>query len=178
MYYGRYYTFCPCKVSILFLMLQIKTEKRVVLRPKPCDFFYNLPFFDEMMRCFVCFSWYKSNFSRQRVFACGFTCVFFLVCFSLTFLLVFLLVFLRFFAWGFLLAVSCLRVLEDNRDNGDNGLILNSMLSEDNNKYNFYQPKGWLPLENFWRGLFDGQGWLFWLARLTILACKIDYFGV
>ena len=103
-YYGRYYTFCPCKVSILFLMLQIKTEKRVVLRPKPCDFFYNLPFFDEMMRCFVCFSWYKSNFSRQRVFACGFTCVFFLVCFSLTFLLVFLLVFLRFFAWGFLLA--------------------------------------------------------------------------
>ena len=42
----------------------------------------------------------------------------------------------------------CLRVLEDNRDNGDNFLILNSMLSEDNNKYNFYQPEGWLPLEN------------------------------
>ena len=47
-----------------------------------------------------------------------------------------------------LLAVSCLRVLEDNTDNRDNGLILNSMLSEDNNKYNFHQPKGWLPLEN------------------------------
>ena len=74
--------------------------------------------------------------------------------------------------------VFCLRFLEDNRDNGDNGLILNSMLSEDNNKYKFYQPKGWLPLENCWRGFFDGQGWLAWLARLTILACKIDYFGV
>ena len=35
----------------------------------------------------------------------------------------------------------------DNRDNGDNGLIVNSMLSVDNNKNNFYQPKGWLPLE-------------------------------
>ena len=43
--------------------------------------------------------------------------------------------------------VSRLSVLEDNRDNGDNGLILNTMLSDDNNKYNFYQPKGWLPLE-------------------------------
>ena len=39
----------------------------------------------------------------------------------------------------------------DNRDNGDNGLIVNSMLSVDNNKNNFYQPKGWLPLEIFWR---------------------------
>ena len=37
----------------------------------------------------------------------------------------------------------------DNRDNGDNGLIVNSMLSVDNNKNNFYQPKGWLPLEIF-----------------------------
>ncbi len=35
----------------------------------------------------------------------------------------------------------------DNRDNRDNGLIVNSMLSVDNNKNNFYQPKGWLPLE-------------------------------
>ena len=35
----------------------------------------------------------------------------------------------------------------DNRDNRNNGLILNSMLSVDNNKNNFYQPKGWLPLE-------------------------------
>ena len=34
----------------------------------------------------------------------------------------------------------------DNTDNRDNGLILNSMLSVDNNKNNFYQPKGWLPL--------------------------------
>ena len=40
-----------------------------------------------------------------------------------------------------------LSVLEDNTDNRDNGLILNTMLSDDNNKYNFYQPKGWLPLE-------------------------------
>ena len=37
----------------------------------------------------------------------------------------------------------------DNRDNRDNGLIVNSMLSVDNNKNNFYQPKGWLPLEIF-----------------------------
>ena len=37
----------------------------------------------------------------------------------------------------------------DNRDNRDNGLIVNSMLSVDNNKNNFYQPKGWLPLEVF-----------------------------
>ena len=35
----------------------------------------------------------------------------------------------------------------DNTDNRNNGLILNSMLSVDNNKNNFYQPKGWLPLE-------------------------------
>ena len=35
----------------------------------------------------------------------------------------------------------------DNRDNRNNGLILNSMLSVDNNKNNFYQPEGWLPLE-------------------------------
>ena len=35
----------------------------------------------------------------------------------------------------------------DNRDNRNNGLIVNSMLSVDNNKYNFYQPKGWLPLD-------------------------------
>ena len=35
----------------------------------------------------------------------------------------------------------------DNRDNRDNCLIVNSMLSVDNNKNNFYQPKGWLPLE-------------------------------
>ena len=35
----------------------------------------------------------------------------------------------------------------DNRDNRNNGLIVNSMLSVDNNKNNFYQPKGWLPLE-------------------------------
>ena len=54
---------------------------------------------------------------------------------------------LRVFACGFLLAGFCLRVLEDNTDNRDNFLILNSMLSDDNNKYNFYQPKGWLPLE-------------------------------
>ena len=32
-------------------------------------------------------------------------------------------------------------------DNRDNGLIVNSMLSVDNNKNNFYQPEGWLPLE-------------------------------
>ena len=38
---------------------------------------------------------------------------------------------------------------DDNRDNRNNGLILNSMLSVDNNKNNFYQPKGWLPLEIF-----------------------------
>ena len=37
----------------------------------------------------------------------------------------------------------------DNRDNRDNCLIVNSMLSVDNNKNNFYQPKGWLPLEIF-----------------------------
>ena len=37
----------------------------------------------------------------------------------------------------------------DDRDNRDNGLIVNSMLSVDNNKNNFYQPKGWLPLEIF-----------------------------
>ena len=36
----------------------------------------------------------------------------------------------------------------DNRDNRNNGLILNSMLSVDNNKYNFYQPEGWLPLDS------------------------------
>ena len=35
----------------------------------------------------------------------------------------------------------------DNRDNRNNGLILNSMLSVDNNKNNFYQPEGWLPLD-------------------------------
>ncbi|MDD6494613.1 MAG: hypothetical protein PUF55_08195, partial [Bacteroidales bacterium] len=35
----------------------------------------------------------------------------------------------------------------DNTDNRNNGLILNSMLSVDNNKNNFYQPKGWLPLD-------------------------------
>ena len=34
-----------------------------------------------------------------------------------------------------------------NRDNRNNGLILNSMLSVDNNKNNFYQPEGWLPLD-------------------------------
>ncbi len=37
----------------------------------------------------------------------------------------------------------------DNIDNRNNGLIVNSMLSVDNNKNNFYQPKGWLPLEIF-----------------------------
>ena len=35
----------------------------------------------------------------------------------------------------------------DNRDNRNNGMIVNSMLSVDNNKNNFYQPKGWLPLD-------------------------------
>ena len=35
----------------------------------------------------------------------------------------------------------------DNTDNRNNGLIMNSMLSVDNNKNNFYQPKGWLPLD-------------------------------
>ena len=35
----------------------------------------------------------------------------------------------------------------DNRDNKNNGLIVNSMLSVDNNKNNFYQPKCWLPLD-------------------------------
>ena len=34
----------------------------------------------------------------------------------------------------------------DNTDNRDNGLILNSMLSVDNNKNNFYQSKGWFHL--------------------------------
>ena len=41
----------------------------------------------------------------------------------------------------------------DNRDNRNNGLILNSMLSVDNNKNNFYQPEGWLPLETLLMGL-------------------------
>ena len=35
----------------------------------------------------------------------------------------------------------------DNRDNRDNGLLMNTMLSVDNNKNNFYQPKGWTPLD-------------------------------
>ena len=35
----------------------------------------------------------------------------------------------------------------DNRDNRNNGLIVNSMLSVANNKNNFYQPEGWLPLD-------------------------------
>ncbi|MDY4925937.1 MAG: hypothetical protein SO142_01760, partial [Prevotella sp.] len=36
----------------------------------------------------------------------------------------------------------------DNRDNNDNVLLTTStVLSVDNNKNNFYQPKGWLPLE-------------------------------
>ena len=35
----------------------------------------------------------------------------------------------------------------DNTDNRYNGLIVNSMLSVDNNKNNFYQPKDWLPLD-------------------------------
>ena len=36
----------------------------------------------------------------------------------------------------------------DNRDNNDNGLLTTStVLSVDNNKNNFYQPKGWLPLD-------------------------------
>ena len=35
----------------------------------------------------------------------------------------------------------------DNRDNRNNDLIVNSMLSVDNNKNNFYQPEGWLPLD-------------------------------
>ena len=38
-------------------------------------------------------------------------------------------------------------VFYDNRDNRNNGLIVNSMLSVDNNKNNFYQPKCWLPLD-------------------------------
>ena len=70
----------------------------------------------------------------------GFLLVVLLACF-------FLCVFRLRFRLRFCLCF-CLRVLEDNRDNGDNFLILNSMLSEDNNKYNFYQPEGWLPLEN------------------------------
>ena len=49
---------------------------------------------------------------------------------------------------GLLLAVFvCGFGVYDNRDNRNNGLIVNSMLSVDNNKNNFYQPKGWLPLE-------------------------------
>ena len=35
----------------------------------------------------------------------------------------------------------------DNRDNRNNGLVVNSMLSVDNNKNNFYQPEDWLPLD-------------------------------
>ena len=35
----------------------------------------------------------------------------------------------------------------DNRDNRNNRLIVNSMLSVDNNKNNFYKSKGWLPLD-------------------------------
>ena len=111
---------------------------------------------------------HDNGFLLVVLLACFFLCVFrlrFCLCFCL-------------YSCVFLLEVSCLRVFDVNWDNGDNGLILNSMLSGDNNKYNFYQPKGWLPLENFWRGLFDGQGWLSWLARLTILACKSDYFGL
>ena len=37
--------------------------------------------------------------------------------------------------------------LYDNRDNRNNGLTVNSTLSVDNNKNNFFQPKGWLPLD-------------------------------
>ena len=49
---------------------------------------------------------------------------------------------------GLLLAVFvCGFGFYDNRDNRNNGLIVNSMLSVDNNKNNFYQPKGWLPLD-------------------------------
>ena len=73
---------------------------------------------------------HDNGFLLVDLLACFFLCVF-----RLRFRLRFCLYF-------------CLRVLEDNRDNGDNFLILNSMLSEDNNKYNFYQPEGWLPLEN------------------------------
>ena len=39
----------------------------------------------------------------------------------------------------------------DNTDNRNNGLILNSMLSVDNNKNNFYQPEGWLHLTQLLR---------------------------
>ena len=42
----------------------------------------------------------------------------------------------------------CLINFYDNRDNNDNVLLTTStVLSVDNNKNNFYQPKGWLPLE-------------------------------
>ena len=43
----------------------------------------------------------------------------------------------------------------DNRDNRNNGLIVNSMLSVDNNKNNFYQPKGWLPLDTTFTFVMD-----------------------
>ena len=43
----------------------------------------------------------------------------------------------------------------DNRDNRDNGLIVNSMLYVDNNKNNFYQPKGWLPLDTTFTFVMD-----------------------
>ena len=56
-----------------------------------------------------------------------------------------------------------MRVLEDNRDNGDNGLILNSMLSEDNNKYNFTSLKAGCLLR-----IFD---------EVSLMG-KVDYLGL
>ena len=97
---------------------------------------------------------HDNGFLLVVLLACFFLCVFrlrFCLCFCL-------------YSCVFLLEVSCLRVLEDNRDNGDNGLILNSMLSGDNNKYNFYQPKGWLPLEIFWWGFFLAVSFLRFFA--------------
>ena len=47
----------------------------------------------------------------------------------------------------------------DNRDNNDNGLLTTStVLSVDNNKNNFYQPKGWLPLETCLRVVVKNTG--------------------
>ena len=51
------------------------------------------------------------------------------------------------FACGFVCGFGFGFGFYDNRDNRNNDLILNSMLSVDNNKNNFYQPKGWLPLD-------------------------------
>ena len=134
----------PISFGCIFFICKVTDEMyKVTLQNLP-KFLQNLPFFN---LCVL----QNRTFHFRKLLIYSSLLVAYLPILTFLLLLAFSFVSYTFFssAEGYL---TLLRFsFYDNWNNRNNGLIVNSMLSVDNNKNNFYQPKGWLPLEIFWR---------------------------